>query len=149
MVLRIMRVMRVYEGIEGKYLTSSCIYYWFRTLNGWRTLNTTYSLEQSTRFSLTDGTFFQYQLDSPFCCTSCVVRNSFLFTIKEYYVGGTMRCPSGVSVRELREACDYFLVPFSAATVKCNNLSTHYEQLLKMRNTKSGKFIKFSKMSKT
>ena len=31
-----------FEGYEGKYLTSSCIYYWFRTLNGWRTQITTY-----------------------------------------------------------------------------------------------------------
>jgi hypothetical protein len=27
-----------------------------------------------------------------------------------------------VSIPELREACDYFLLPFSAATVKCQNL---------------------------
>ena len=41
--LIIILVLKVYEGFEGKYLTSSCIYYWFRTLNGWRTLNTTYT----------------------------------------------------------------------------------------------------------
>ena len=44
MVLRVMRIMRVYEGFEGRYLTSLCIDYWFRTLNGWRTLNMTYIL---------------------------------------------------------------------------------------------------------
>ena len=43
-----MRVLRVYEGFEGKYLTSSCIYYWFRTLNGWRTQNTTYTCTDCT-----------------------------------------------------------------------------------------------------
>ena len=30
--------------------------------------------------------------------------------------------PSHVSIPELREACDYFLLPFSAQTVKCQNL---------------------------
>ena len=35
---------------------------------------------------------------------------------------GVMRCPPSVSVQELREACDYMLVPFNAQTVKCQNL---------------------------
>ena len=43
MVLRVMRGKEGYEGFEDKYLTYSCIYYWFRTLNGWRTINTTYT----------------------------------------------------------------------------------------------------------
>ena len=38
--LRVLRVMRVYEG---KYLSSLRVYYWFCTLNTWRTLNTTYT----------------------------------------------------------------------------------------------------------
>merc|ERR1712113_212257 len=33
-----------------------------------------------------------------------------------------IHCPSHVSIPELREACDYFLLPFSAQTVKCQNL---------------------------
>jgi len=43
--------------------------------------------------------------------------------ILEYYKGGIIRCPPTVSVQELREACDYLLVPFDASTVKCQNLS--------------------------
>lgn len=39
--------------------------------------------------------------------------------ILEYYRGGTIRCPPTVSVQELREACDYLLVPFDANTVRC------------------------------
>ena len=31
-----------FEGFKDKYLTFSCIYYWFCTLNSWRILNTTY-----------------------------------------------------------------------------------------------------------
>jgi BTB/POZ domain-containing protein 10 len=46
--------------------------------------------------------------------------------ILEYYKGGIIRCPPTVSVQELREACDYLLVPFDASTVKCQNLSKSY-----------------------
>ncbi|XP_015187080.1 PREDICTED: BTB/POZ domain-containing protein 10 isoform X2 [Polistes dominula] len=42
--------------------------------------------------------------------------------ILEYYKGGIIRCPPTVTVQELREACDYLLVPFNASTVKCQNL---------------------------
>lgn len=42
--------------------------------------------------------------------------------ILEYYKGGIIRCPPTVTVQELREACDYLLVPFNANTVKCQNL---------------------------
>ncbi|XP_046390287.1 BTB/POZ domain-containing protein KCTD20 [Ischnura elegans] len=42
--------------------------------------------------------------------------------ILEYYKGGVIRCPPAVSVQELREACDYLLIPFDAQTVKCQNL---------------------------
>ncbi|XP_012279369.1 BTB/POZ domain-containing protein 10 isoform X3 [Orussus abietinus] len=42
--------------------------------------------------------------------------------ILEYYRGGVIRCPPTVTVQELREACDYLLVPFDASTVKCQNL---------------------------
>lgn len=33
-----------------------------------------------------------------------------------------MRIPSSVTVSELREACDYLLIPFNASTVKCQDL---------------------------
>ncbi|XP_019878630.1 BTB/POZ domain-containing protein 10 isoform X1 [Aethina tumida] len=42
--------------------------------------------------------------------------------ILEYYKGGVIKCPPSVSVQELREACDYLLVPFDAQTVRCQNL---------------------------
>ncbi|KAG5332598.1 BTBDA protein, partial [Acromyrmex heyeri] len=45
--------------------------------------------------------------------------------ILEYYKGGVIRCPPTVSVQELREACDYLLVPFDASTVKCQNLTVN------------------------
>lgn len=43
--------------------------------------------------------------------------------ILEYYRTGQIRCPPTVSVQELREACDYLLIPFGASTIKCQNLS--------------------------
>ncbi|XP_060521118.1 BTB/POZ domain-containing protein 10 isoform X2 [Cylas formicarius] len=42
--------------------------------------------------------------------------------ILEYYKGGLIKCPPSVTVQELREACDYLLVPFDASTVRCQNL---------------------------
>lgn len=42
--------------------------------------------------------------------------------ILDYYKGKMIKCPPTVSVQELREACDYLLVPFDASTVKCQNL---------------------------
>ncbi|XP_065161101.1 BTB/POZ domain-containing protein KCTD20 isoform X2 [Atheta coriaria] len=43
-------------------------------------------------------------------------------SILEYFKGGVIRCPPTVSVQELREACDYLLVPFDAGTIRCQNL---------------------------
>ncbi|XP_005109271.1 BTB/POZ domain-containing protein 10 [Aplysia californica] len=42
--------------------------------------------------------------------------------ILDYYKTGVVRCPPSVPVHELREACDYLLVPFDASTVRCQNL---------------------------
>ncbi|KAG7178230.1 BTB/POZ domain-containing protein 10-like [Homarus americanus] len=42
--------------------------------------------------------------------------------VLDYYKSGTVRCPPSVSVQELREACDYLLIPFDANTIKCQNL---------------------------
>ncbi|KOB71202.1 Uncharacterized protein OBRU01_13069, partial [Operophtera brumata] len=50
--------------------------------------------------------------------------------ILEYYRGGTIRCPPTVSVQELREACDYLLVPFDANTVRCQEFREACDYLL-------------------
>lgn len=42
--------------------------------------------------------------------------------ILDYYRTGLINCPPHCSVQELREACDYFMLPFNATTVKCQNL---------------------------
>ena len=43
-------------------------------------------------------------------------------TLQEYYKTGLIRCPPSVSTPELREACDYLLIPFNAKTIRCHNL---------------------------
>ena len=40
-----------------------------------------------------------------------------------------MSCPPSVSASELREACDYLLVPFNAQTVRCQNLRSFLHEL--------------------
>jgi len=42
--------------------------------------------------------------------------------VLDFYQTGVINCPPHCSVQELREACDYFMLPFSATTVKCQNL---------------------------
>jgi len=49
--------------------------------------------------------------------------------ILEYYHNGQIRCPPTVGVHELREACDYFLIPFDATTIKCHNLRGFLHEL--------------------
>uniref|UniRef100_A0A915B004 BTB domain-containing protein n=1 Tax=Parascaris univalens TaxID=6257 RepID=A0A915B004_PARUN len=49
--------------------------------------------------------------------------------ILEYYQTGKMRCPPSVSASELREACDYLLIPFNAQTVHCQNLRSFLHEL--------------------
>ncbi|KFM57200.1 BTB/POZ domain-containing protein 10, partial [Stegodyphus mimosarum] len=49
--------------------------------------------------------------------------------ILEYYKTGVIRCPPTVSVPELRDACDYLLIPFDATTIKCHNLRGFLHEL--------------------
>ncbi|KAG1660307.1 BTB/POZ domain-containing protein 10 [Nymphon striatum] len=50
------------------------------------------------------------------------ISSTIFRAILDYYKTGIIRCPPSVSVPELREACDYLLVPFDSQTVKCQNL---------------------------
>jgi len=47
---------------------------------------------------------------------------SVFTAVMEYYRTGVIHCPPHVSVAELRDAADYFLLPFNASTIKCQNL---------------------------
>ncbi|XP_046845890.1 BTB/POZ domain-containing protein 10-like isoform X2 [Xenia sp. Carnegie-2017] len=50
------------------------------------------------------------------------VSSTLFKSILDYYSVGIINCPPSVSIQELREACDYLLIPFSAAVIKCHNL---------------------------
>lgn len=50
------------------------------------------------------------------------ISHTVFRAILEYYLSGVIRCPPTVSVQELREACDYLLIPFNADTIRCQNL---------------------------
>ncbi|KAL7648297.1 UNVERIFIED_CONTAM: hypothetical protein RMT77_000203 [Armadillidium vulgare] len=52
--------------------------------------------------------------------------------VLEFYKTGLVHCPPSVSVSELREACDYFLLPFDANTIKCWNLKQKFLLLKKI-----------------
>lgn len=52
-----------------------------------------------------------------------VISANVFKIIMEYYKVGVMNCPPTVSVSELREACNYLLIPFNADIIKCQNLS--------------------------
>ncbi|XP_037560778.2 BTB/POZ domain-containing protein 10 [Dermacentor silvarum] len=49
--------------------------------------------------------------------------------ILDYYKTGVIHCPSGVTVTELRAACDSLLIPFDAQTIKCDNLMGFLHEL--------------------
>ena len=44
-------------------------------------------------------------------------------TILDFYRHGVIRCSADIPVQDLREACDYLLIPFSEQTIHCQNLS--------------------------
>ena len=50
------------------------------------------------------------------------IDNACTVCRQEFYKGGRIYCPPCMPVQELREACDYLLIPFNSDTVKCQNL---------------------------
>lgn len=50
---------------------------------------------------------------------------SLLFFFQDYYKTGIIRCPDGISIPELREACDYLCISFEYSTIKCRDLSKY------------------------
>lgn len=54
---------------------------------------------------------------------------SLLFFFQDYYKTGVIRCPDGISIPELREACDYLCISFEYSTIKCRDLSALLHEL--------------------
>ncbi|UJR37194.1 hypothetical protein I4U23_029902 [Adineta vaga] len=40
----------------------------------------------------------------------------------DFYSVGLIRCPPSLNIQDLREACDYFLIPFDQLTIQCQDL---------------------------
>ncbi|CAN9498618.1 unnamed protein product [Ophioblennius macclurei] len=57
------------------------------------------------------------------------ISSTVFRAILDYYRSGVIRCPDGVSIPELREACDYLCIAFNDATVKCRDLSALMHEL--------------------
>lgn len=57
----------------------------------------------------------------------CVLNGNLLYDFcligQDYYKSGIIRCPDGISIPELREACDYLCISFDYSTIKCRDLS--------------------------
>ncbi|KAM7534327.1 hypothetical protein Aperf_G00000110714 [Anoplocephala perfoliata] len=56
------------------------------------------------------------------CLSGAGVPANVFRVILDYYLLGKMTCPPDVSVRQLKQACEYFLIPFNHETVACSNL---------------------------
>ncbi|CAF0805966.1 unnamed protein product [Brachionus calyciflorus] len=66
----------------------------------------------------------EYDIGRGTCLTSSVFR-----IILDYYKYGVIKCPPTISVPELRESCDYLMIPFDATTVKCQDLRGFLHEL--------------------
>ncbi|KAK5893992.1 hypothetical protein CesoFtcFv8_010732 [Champsocephalus esox] len=57
------------------------------------------------------------------------ISSTVFRAILDYYKSGIIRCPDGVSIPELREACDYLCIAFNYSTIKCRDLSALMHEL--------------------
>lgn len=57
------------------------------------------------------------------------VSSEVFKALLQYYTERVVHCPPGVTIKELRSACDYFLIPFSFNTIKCHNLCALMHEL--------------------
>ncbi|XP_051918053.1 BTB/POZ domain-containing protein 10-like isoform X4 [Hippocampus zosterae] len=57
------------------------------------------------------------------------ISSTVFRAILDYYKSGIIRCPDGISIPELREACDYLCISFNYSTIKCRDLSALMHEL--------------------
>uniref|UniRef100_A0AAQ4PBX8 BTB (POZ) domain containing 10a n=1 Tax=Gasterosteus aculeatus aculeatus TaxID=481459 RepID=A0AAQ4PBX8_GASAC len=57
------------------------------------------------------------------------ISSTVFRAILDYYKSGIIRCPDGVSIPELREACDYLCIAFNYSTIKCRDLIIYSTKL--------------------
>uniref|UniRef100_A0A673MZD4 BTB/POZ domain-containing protein 10-like n=1 Tax=Sinocyclocheilus rhinocerous TaxID=307959 RepID=A0A673MZD4_9TELE len=57
------------------------------------------------------------------------ISSTVFRAILDYYKSGIIRCPDGIFIPELREACDYLCISFDYSTIKCRDLSALMHEL--------------------
>ncbi|CAL8353330.1 unnamed protein product [Merluccius merluccius] len=57
------------------------------------------------------------------------ISSTVFRAILDYYKSGIIRCPDGIAIPELREACDYLCISFDYSTIKCRDLSALMHEL--------------------
>ncbi|XP_051976189.1 BTB/POZ domain-containing protein 10-like isoform X2 [Xyrauchen texanus] len=57
------------------------------------------------------------------------ISSTVFRAILDYYKSGIIRCPDGIFIPELREACDYLCIAFDYSTIKCRDLSALMHEL--------------------
>lgn len=50
------------------------------------------------------------------------ISSTIFKAILDYYKHGIIRCPPSVSIQELKDACDYLLIPFDGTTIRSYDL---------------------------
>lgn len=75
-------------------------------------------------FELKPNVRGEYDIGRGTCITSSAFR-----LVLDFYKYGLIKCPPTVSVPELREACDYLMIPFDASTIKCQDLRGFLHEL--------------------
>lgn len=50
------------------------------------------------------------------------ISSTIFKAILDYYKTGVIKCPPTVSIKDLKEACDYLLIPFDGNTIRSHDL---------------------------
>ncbi|CAM5171046.1 unnamed protein product [Eretmochelys imbricata] len=57
------------------------------------------------------------------------ISSTVFHTVLDYYKTGIIHCPDGISIPDLRDACDYLCINFDFHTIKCQDLSALLHEL--------------------
>ncbi|XP_006025333.1 BTB/POZ domain-containing protein KCTD20 isoform X1 [Alligator sinensis] len=57
------------------------------------------------------------------------ISSTVFHTVLDYYKTGTINCPDGISIPDLRDTCDYLCINFDFNTIKCQDLSALLHEL--------------------
>ncbi|XP_019369451.1 PREDICTED: BTB/POZ domain-containing protein KCTD20 isoform X2 [Gavialis gangeticus] len=57
------------------------------------------------------------------------ISSTVFHTVLDYYKTGTINCPDGISIPDLRDTCDYLCINFDFNTIKCQDLILYSSKL--------------------